>query len=54
MDKKLYRLEEFVTSGWQTIEKCSKMTKENATLKYDDLISLGHNPNLLRVQRDDN
>ena len=52
MEKKLYRLEEFVTSGWQVIEHCSKMTKESATAKYEDLLSLGHNPNLLRVQRD--
>ena len=38
MEKKLYRLEEFVTSGWQVIEHCSKMTKESATEKYEDLL----------------
>ena len=52
MEKKLYRLEEFVTSGWQVIEHCSQMTKQSATAKYDDLMSLGYNPTLIRVKRD--
>ncbi len=49
-----YRLEEFVTSGWEPLgPEFSKLSKAVAKQKMDELIAEGHNPTKLRPRRDD-
>ncbi len=46
----LYRIEEFVTTGWELMnETYVGMTKERTTEVLNQLIADGYNPNLLRV-----
>ncbi len=49
-----YRIEEYVTSGWEPMgREFSKLFKLEAKQKIDELIREGCNPNKLRVRRDD-
>tara|TARA_B100001113_G_scaffold211157_1_gene173231 strand:+ start:222 stop:383 length:162 start_codon:yes stop_codon:yes gene_type:complete len=51
---KLYRIEELATSGWTLYDERSlKLTKEQASVRLKQIINEGHNPNELRVRRDD-
>ena len=50
----LYKIEEMQTDGWKLpFENCNKLTKEQAQLRYDDLVNMESlNPNRLRISRD--
>ena len=51
---KLYRIEELATAGWSLYDERSvKLTKEKASIRLNQIINEGHNPNELRVRRDD-
>ena len=49
----LYRIEEYVTSGWVQYPECTKMTKQQALVKLRELVDDGYNPKQLRVLVDD-
>lgn len=53
MDK-LYRIEEFVTSGWELVsEQDVRLTKEQAQERLNHYLRIdGHNPETLRVSLD--
>ena len=49
----LYRIEEYLTTGWTVIEeKATQLTKEDAREMLDYFIREGYNPNRLRVRVD--
>ena len=50
----LYKIEEMQTNGWVLpFENCTQLTKEEAQLRYDDLVNIESlNPNRLRISRD--
>jgi len=50
----LYRIEELQTDGWKTpFENCTNLTKDQAKIRYDDLVNMESlNPNRLRISRD--
>jgi len=49
----LYRIEELATNGWHIIEKSdTKLTKEQAKERLDQLLAEGYNPNRLRATPD--
>lgn len=48
--EKLYRVEEFVTTGWEVVPgNSTKLNKEQASALLEELISEGTNPNRLRA-----
>ena len=48
--EKLYRVEEFVTTGWEVVPgKSTGLNKEQASALLEVLISEGTNPNRLRA-----
>ena len=50
----LYRIEELVTSGWVVYdERSTKLSKEVAAKKFEEIVAEGINPNDLRIRRDD-
>ena len=52
MSEKTYRIEEMLTTGWETIEplgRCEHLTKEKAKEAMEELIREGYNPNLMRA-----
>ena len=50
----LYRIEEQTTTGWNIlVEEFRHLTKQECTIKYNDLIAGGVNPEDLRIVRDD-
>jgi hypothetical protein len=50
----LYRIEEFITTGWELIDKKEvQLTKEVCAQHLQGYISEGINPNLLRAVIDD-
>jgi hypothetical protein len=52
-DEKLYRIEEFNTTGWEVVPgNSTKLTKEQATSKLEELLADGYNPNRLRAVPD--
>ena len=51
--EKLYRIEEFCTTGWELVtENDVKLTKEQAKKKLEFYLSEGKNPNSLRAVPD--
>ena len=48
--EQLYRIEEYVTTGWEPLD--TKLTREVCTQRLEMYISEGRNPNHLRVQSD--
>ena len=51
---KLYRIEELATAGWSLYDERSvKLTKEQASIRLNQINNEGHNPNELRVRRAD-
>jgi hypothetical protein len=52
-NERLYRIEEFNTTGWGLIhEDAQHLTKEECKKKLNDYIAEGYNPNRLRLQVD--
>tara|TARA_Y100001963_G_scaffold55887_1_gene78104 strand:- start:303 stop:470 length:168 start_codon:yes stop_codon:yes gene_type:complete len=52
-DNKLYRIEEFATTGWEVIEASDcNLSKEVCDQKLNEYIAGGRNPNKLRVVRE--
>ena len=52
-EQPLYRIEELSTTGWETYENKTNLTKEQASQEYKLLVEHeGLNPNRLRVRRD--
>lgn len=49
--EKLYRIEEFCTTGWELVEE--HLTRSEASTKLQALIHEGTNPNYLRAVRED-
>lgn len=50
--EKLYKIEEQTTMGWEVIDPNDPgMTQETTQEKWNTLVSLGHNPNGIRVIR---
>ena len=50
----LYRIEELVTSGWVVYDETStRLTREEAEMRVQDIVSEGINPNDLRLRRDE-
>jgi len=48
--EKLYRVEEFVTTGWEVVPgNSTKLNKEQATQLLEELINEGTNPKRLRA-----
>ena len=48
--EKLYRIEELCTDGWAVIDdKAVKLTKDQASKRFDEAIAEGLNPNRLRA-----
>tara|TARA_Y100000004_G_scaffold87999_1_gene98636 strand:+ start:438 stop:602 length:165 start_codon:yes stop_codon:yes gene_type:complete len=53
MEEKLYRIEELETSGWTLVNPTDVgLNKEQATIRYDELLGEGIPPNRLRVVRE--
>jgi len=51
--EKLYRIEEFSTTGWSMVEDTDcKLTKDQAKQRLEDLMAEGYNPNRLRAVPD--
>jgi hypothetical protein len=50
-EEKLYRVEEFCTTGWELVEE--HLTRSQASDKLQSLLSEGYNPNHLRAVRED-
>lgn len=52
--EKLYKIQEQDTTGWVEIEEknCTKLTKEQASVRLQELMEKGFNPNHLRLQYD--
>jgi hypothetical protein len=51
--EKLYRVEEFYTDGWHTIDAtCAKLTKEQASAKLEQWLNEGIPPYRLRAVPD--
>ena len=50
----LYKIEEAQTDGWKLPHpNCNQLTKEQAQVRYDELINFeSMNPNRLRISRD--
>lgn len=49
----LYRIEEQTTSGWNLVDpRDTKLTKEQAKQRINELIADEYNPNRLRVVRE--
>ena len=52
-NERLYRIEEFNTTGWEIIDQNDHhLTKEECKKKLDFYIAKGYNPNRLRLQVD--
>ena len=50
-NERLYRIEEFNTTGWGLIHQDDQyLTKEECKKRLDGYIAEGYNPNRLRVQ----
>tara|TARA_B100000965_G_C19112259_1_gene549593 strand:+ start:284 stop:454 length:171 start_codon:yes stop_codon:yes gene_type:complete len=50
MSQKLYRVEQLSTVGWELVdEKAVKLTKDQAKIVLENVISDGVNPNDLRA-----
>jgi hypothetical protein len=49
-EEKLYRVEEFVTTGWEVVS--TKLNKDKAKALLEELIGEGTNPNRLRAVPD--
>ena len=48
--EKLYRIEEFNTTGWEVVPgNSTKLNKEQAKERLEELINEGTNPNRLRA-----
>ena len=45
---KTYRIEEEITNGWAEID--NNLTREEASVRLNELIEQGYNPNRLRVR----
>ena len=55
MSQKLYRVEQLSTVGWELVdEKAVKLTKDQARIVLENVISDGVNPNDLRAIPDRN
>lgn len=54
MDR-LYKIQEQNTTGWVDSEEsnCVKLTKEQASVRLEELMAKGINPNHLRLQYDE-
>lgn len=53
MSEKLYRIEEFITTGWEVVEpQYRRLTREQASNVLNSLIEDGYNPNRLRATVD--
>ena len=54
-DQKLYRIEEYSTTGWEVVAEnnCTNLTKEVCTQRLNDLMTQGYNPNKLRAVIDE-
>ena len=49
-EEKLYRVEEFVTTGWEVVPgNSTKLNKDQAKALLEELIGEGTNPNRLRA-----
>ena len=49
-EEKLYRVEEFVTTGWEVVPgNSTKLNKEQAKVLLEELINEGTTPNRLRA-----
>jgi hypothetical protein len=52
-EEKLYRVEEFVTTGWEVVPgNSTKLNKDQAKALLEELIGEGTNPNRLRAVPD--
>ena len=52
-EEKLYRVEEFVTTGWEVVPgNSTKLNKDQAKALLKELIGEGTNPNRLRAVPD--
>jgi hypothetical protein len=52
-EEKLYRVEEFVTTGWEVVPgNSTKLNKDQAKELLEELIGEGTNPNRLRAVPD--
>ena len=50
--EKLYKIEEQTTMGWEPIDPEEQgMTQEQTQEKWSNLVSLGYNPNGIRIVR---
>ena len=45
---KTYRIEEEITNGWAELD--TNLTKDEASVRLNQLIEQGYNPNRLRVR----
>jgi hypothetical protein len=51
MEETLYTVEEFCTTGWESVEK--HLSKAQASKLLESMMNNGVNPNRLRVTRED-
>jgi hypothetical protein len=52
-EEKLYRIEEYNTTGWEVVPgKSTQLTKPEAKQRLEELIEEGTNPNRLRATPD--
>lgn len=47
MEEKLYRIEEFFTTGWETVEE--HLTRSQASKRLENLMDNGTSPDRLRA-----
>ncbi len=49
--EKLYKIQEFSTTGWEDVSEpnCSKLTREQCSIRIEELLSEGYNPNRLQA-----
>jgi predicted RNA-binding protein len=51
MEEKLYRIEEFFTTGWEIVEE--HLTRSEASRRLESLMNDGISPTRLRATRED-
>lgn len=49
--EKLYKIQEYSTTGWEDVSEpmCRKLTKEQCSIRIEELLAEGYNPNRLQA-----